>query len=228
MSTIPPLGPLFSNGDEVVGTRGVCRLANAAAAVNSPTDVFDKPPSPTNLMSNSEDNLKLIVNTVAAICMSSSAAFAFTFPSLDGGKIDLNVWKGRPVLVVNTASLCGFTYQYDGLQALYDRYRKVGLVVLGVPSGDFSQELASEGAVKEFCEVNFSLDIPLTEITHIKGAGAHPFYKSVKAQTGFVPRWNFNKVLLDRDGKVVATFGSNTKPMSRQITSRIERLLAGS
>lgn len=169
--------------------------------------------------------MKLILTTLTTLWLSANAAFAFTFPSLDGGKIDLDAWQGRPVLVVNTASLCGFTYQYDGLQALYERYSDAGLVVLGVPSDDFSQELANGDQVKEFCAVNFNLTIPLTEITSVKGAKAHPFYKSVKAETGFVPRWNFNKVLLDGDGNVVATFGSNTKPLSRQITSQIEKLL---
>lgn len=172
--------------------------------------------------------MKRVQTAILALLASASSALAFTFPSLDGGQIDLDAWKGQPVLVVNTASLCGYTYQYDGLQALYDRYRDQGLVVLGVPSDDFSQELANEDKVKEFCEVNFNLDIPLTAITPIKGKQAHPFYKAVKAQTGFVPRWNFNKVLLDGSGAVVATFGSNTKPMSRKITGPIEKLLAGS
>ena len=148
-----------------------------------------------------------------------------TFPSIDGGTLALEDWRGQPVLVVNTASRCGFTPQFDGLQELYDTYRDRGLVVLAVPSDDFRQELASAEAVKEFCAVNFNLTLPMTDITPVTGAKAHPFYKWVAAQTGFVPQWNFNKVLIGPDGAVVASWGSVTRPMSRPIVSQIEALL---
>ena len=147
------------------------------------------------------------------------------FPSIDGGNIALSDFAGRPVLVVNTASQCGFTYQYDGLQALYDRYKDRGLVVLAVPSDDFNQELASAAEVKEFCEINFNLDLPMTDLTHVRGTRAHDFYKDVREQTGFSPRWNFNKVLLGPDGNVVQTWGSNAKPDSGAIPQAIEALL---
>lgn len=147
------------------------------------------------------------------------------FPSIDGGTVSLEDWRGRPVLVVNTASQCGFTYQYDGLQAIYDRYRDRGLVVLAVPSDDFRQELDSAEAVKEFCELNFGLTFPMTDITHVRGDAAHPFYKELKAETGFEPKWNFNKVLLGPDGGVVATWGSATRPEARAVTREIERYL---
>lgn len=148
-----------------------------------------------------------------------------TFASIDGGTLSLEEWRGRPVLVVNTASRCGFTGQYENLQALYDRYRDRGLVVLAVPSNDFRQELASAEEVKEFCELTYGIDLPMTDITPVRGDGAHPFYQAVKAETGFVPRWNFNKVLLGPDGEVVETWGSMTKPDSRRVTRRIEALL---
>lgn len=147
------------------------------------------------------------------------------FPSIDGGTLNLGDWAGQPVLVVNTASQCGFTGQYDGLQALYDTYRDAGLVVLAVPSDDFRQELGSAEEIKEFCELNFALDLPMTDITHVKGAKAHPFYREVAAETGFTPRWNFNKVLIGPDGAVVDTWGSSTKPQSAPITQAIETLL---
>lgn len=153
-------------------------------------------------------------------------AGAFEFASIDGGALDLDDWRGRPVLVVNTASLCGFTPQYDGLQALYDRYRDAGLVVLAVPSDDFRQELASGDEVKEFCALNFSLTMPMAEITHVKGARAHPFYRWLADSEGFVPSWNFNKVLLAPDGTVAATWGARTEPTSKAITGPIEALLA--
>jgi glutathione peroxidase len=172
--------------------------------------------------------MRTLFSLAATALLQASAAFAFTFPNIDGGEIDLEDWKGRPVLVANTASLCAFTPQYDDLQALYDTYKDKGLIVLAVPSDDFKQELASADQVKEFCAVNFGLDLPMTGVTHVRGSKAHPFYKDVKAQTGFTPRWNFNKVLLDGSGKVVATFGSGTKPMSRSIRNRIDAILAGS
>ncbi|MFU8778053.1 MAG: glutathione peroxidase [Roseovarius sp.] len=146
------------------------------------------------------------------------------FGNIDGGEIRLSDWAGQPVLVVNTASRCGFTPQYDGLQALYDQYRERGLIVLAVPSDDFRQELSSEAAVKEFCEVNFGLDIPMTTITSVRGDAVHPFYASVLAETGFVPTWNFNKVLITPDGRVAGTWGSTTRPTSGQITKIIEAM----
>lgn len=144
------------------------------------------------------------------------------FPSIDGGDIALRDFAGRPVLVVNTASQCGFTYQYDGLQALHDRYTERGLVVLAVPSDDFNQELGSAAEIKEFCEVNFNLTLPMADVSHVRGSRAHPFYKDVKAQTGFTPRWNFNKVLIGKDGNVVQTWGSGARPDSGVILRAIE------
>lgn len=150
----------------------------------------------------------------------------FQFRSIDGGTYDSSAWAGQPVLIANTASMCAYTPQYDALQALYDTYRGRGLVVLAVPSNDFRQELADEEAVKEFCAVNFDLDLPMTEITSVRGPQAHPFYAWLSQTEGFVPRWNFNKVLLAPDGTVAATFGSADDPMSPAIRTRIEALLA--
>lgn len=149
------------------------------------------------------------------------AAPTFTFDSIDGGALDLSEWRGKPVLVVNTASRCAYTRQYDGLQALYDAHRDDGLVVLAVPSNDFRQELASDDAVKDFCEVNFGLDMPMTTITSVRGDSAHPFYQWVRDQAGFEPAWNFNKVLIAPDGSVAATFGSNARPQSKQIAAAL-------
>ena len=148
------------------------------------------------------------------------------FGNIDGGELRISDWEGRPVLVVNTASRCGFTPQYEGLQALYDAYRDRGLVVLAVPSNDFRQELASEEAVKEFCEVNFGLDVPMTTITSVRGSSAHPFYTSLARDAGFQPSWNFNKVLLTPEGEVAGTWGSMTRPMSQAITGKVEALVS--
>ncbi len=148
------------------------------------------------------------------------------FSSIDGGLLDPEAWRGKAVLVVNTASQCGFTDQYEGLQVLYDRYRDAGLVVVAVPSDDFNQELESAAEVKEFCELTYGLDMPMADITHVKGRKAHPFYAAVRADTGFVPRWNFNKVLVGRDGAVVGTWDQRARPLSRKIVAAVEAELA--
>lgn len=147
------------------------------------------------------------------------------FPSIDGGSLSMEDWRGRPVLVVNTASQCGFTGQYAGLQNLWETYQDAGLVVLAIPSDDFNQELATAAEVKEFCALNYDLTLPMTDILHVKGTQAHPFYKAVKAETGFEPAWNFNKVLVAPDGSVAATFGSAVKPDSARMKREIEALL---
>ncbi|NNK78886.1 MAG: glutathione peroxidase [Litoreibacter sp.] len=167
--------------------------------------------------------------TLIAACIglagSAGLALSFTFENIDGGEIDLTEYRGQPVLVVNTASLCGFTQQYEGLQQLYDTYRNAGLVVLAVPSDDFRQELGTESEVKEFCALNYELDLPMTGITDVKGRDAHPFYAWVRKEEGFIPGWNFNKILLGPDGFVVETYGSTTKPMSKRIRREVEALL---
>ena len=147
------------------------------------------------------------------------------FYSIDGGTLSLSQWSGQPILVVNTASRCGFTKQYGGLQALYDKYRDRGLVVLAVPSNDFKQELSSDEKVKEFCEVQFGIDLPMTTITHVKGPDAHAFYKSLKREENYVPKWNFSKVLIGPDGNTIATYESRVLPNSSEIQNDIEVLL---
>ncbi len=156
-----------------------------------------------------------------------SAPVSGVFQSIDGGTLDLSSYRGGPVLVVNTASLCGFTGQYEDMQILYETYRDKGLTVVAVPSNDFSQELNSAAEVKDFCEVRFDLDMPLADITPVTGQSAHPFFLAVAKETGFVPRWNFNKILLSPSGEVVGTWGSLTKPMSNAIRTAVEAQLKG-
>ena len=165
---------------------------------------------------------------IISICVgvaTMSNASQFIFRSADGGLINLEDLKGKPVLVVNTASRCGFTGQLETLQKLSDIYESDGLTVLAVPSNDFNQELASIDAVKEFCTINYNLTLPMTEITSVRGRNAHPFFKWVKDTTGFSPKWNFNKILIGPSGEVVQTFRSLTRPTSGAITSEIEKLL---
>jgi glutathione peroxidase len=149
----------------------------------------------------------------------------FSFASIDGGRYDMEDWRGQPVLVVNTASLCAYTSQYDALQVLHEEYGPDGLVVLAVPSADFRQELDSEAEVAEFCELNFDLTLPMTTITSVRGPDAHPFYRWLRRSYGFEPGWNFNKVLLDGAGRFVQSFGSNTRPTGRRMRREIEALL---
>ena len=155
----------------------------------------------------------------------SAGAAEFSFESIEGGDLSLSDFKGNPVLIVNTASRCGFTPQYDGLQTVYDKYRDKGLTVLAIPSNDFKQELAEDQKVKQFCKINFNLNLPMTTITHVKGPNAHPFFKWIKNEYGFVPSWNFNKILLNQDGQMVASFGSVARPTGWRITKSIEALL---
>lgn len=161
------------------------------------------------------------------LIMGASQAMAeqdFVFKDIDGGDIRLSDYRGGPLLVVNTASRCGFTYQYEGLQALYDDYKDKGLTVLAVPSNAFRQELSSNDAVKDFCEVNYGLTIPMTEVTVIKGADAHPFFQWLRKEHRFTPRWNFNKVLLDGEGALVETYGSGDRP-GTQISRDVAKLV---
>ncbi len=155
-------------------------------------------------------------------------AHDFGFPGISGGIVRLADYAGRPVLVVNTASKCGFTYQYDALQALYDRYRDRGFVLVGVPSDDFGgQELATEAEVKHFCEMNFAIDFPMTSITPVRGKSAHPFYVWARNTLGAAnaPRWNFHKYLVGPDGRLVGAFGTSTEPNAPEVTAAIEALL---
>lgn len=147
------------------------------------------------------------------------------FPAISGPEINTRQWRNKPFLVVNTASKCGFTKQYAELQKLYDKYKAEGFGLVAVPSDDFNQELASDDQVMSFCSINYGLNIPMSSKLSVKGPSAHEFYKEVKANIGFVPKWNFNKVLIGADGQVVDVWGSMTKPTSPKITKLIEKEL---
>lgn len=150
-----------------------------------------------------------------------------SFRAIEGGEIALDDYAGRPVLVVNTASLCAFTPQLEGLQALWERHREDGLVVLAVPSDDFRQELGSDAEVSEFCETGYGLTLPMAAITPVTGRDAHPFYAWLREEAGFEPRWNFDKVLIGPDGEVAGTWRSATRPDSPALVGAVEALLPG-
>ena len=147
--------------------------------------------------------------------------------SISGEIINFGDFKDKVVLVVNTASYCGFTKQYEDLQDLWDKYNKKGLIVLGVPSNSFNQEKKKNSEVKEFCEVNFNITFPLSVITEVKGNNAHELFKWAKSNHGSsaVPKWNFHKILINKEGKIEDTFSSFTKPLSNKIVNKIESIL---
>ena len=147
--------------------------------------------------------------------------------SISGEIIDFSKYKDKAVLVVNTASYCGFTKQYEGLQKLWEKYESKGLIVLGIPSDSFNQEKKSNKEVKEFCEVNFDITFPLTTITDVKGENAHEIFKWAKDNYGksAIPKWNFYKILINKEGKIEDTFSSLTKPTSQKIIQKIEKTL---
>ena len=153
--------------------------------------------------------------------------YDFKIESITGEIIDLNEFKNKVVLITNTASYCGFTKQYSDLQKLWQKYKEEGLIVLGVPSNSFNQEKSNEKDVKDFCEVNFNINFPMTKITEVKGDNAHEIFKWAKKNYGksAVPKWNFHKILINKKGKIEDTFASFTNPMSNKITSKIEGLL---
>jgi glutathione peroxidase len=160
----------------------------------------------------------------AALMLAAAAparrAYDFRFPAIEGGEIDLAAWQGKPLLVVNTASFCGFAPQFAALQKLHEAYAPRGLLLLGVPSNDFNQEAANNAAVKAFCDAEFGVDFPMAAISHVKGPEAHPFFAWAGA-----PRWNFFKYLVGRDGRLVQTWPSQVEPGSLEVTRAVETAL---
>jgi glutathione peroxidase len=158
----------------------------------------------------------------------ATSAFDFDFESLMGGALPLRDFAGRPMIIVNTASKCGFTPQYKALEAVWRQHRDQGLVVLGVPSNDFGlQEPGSSDEIASFCEINYGVDFPMAAKVHVRGAAAHPLFQWLGAKGGFLskPRWNFYKYLIGRDGQLKTWFGSITKPNSAKFSKAVERLL---
>jgi glutathione peroxidase len=169
----------------------------------------------------------LVALTAAAPAPKS--AHQFTMKTIDGKPMPLAQYKGKVVLLVNTASMCGFTPQYEGLQALHDAYKAKGFTVVGVPSGDFGdQEYGSNAQVKDFCESKFGIKFPMAEKAVVKGEGAIPVYKWAADTLGAdkAPKWNFHKYLIGKDGKLIAAFPSKITPMSPEVTAAVNAALA--
>ena len=156
------------------------------------------------------------------------SAYDYSFRKIDGGDLPLEQWRGKPVLVVNTASECGFTPQYSELQKLHEKYGPKGLVVLGVPSNDFGgQEPGDASAIERFCTSRFQVDFPMAAKQRVLGPQAHPFYRWIGETLGegAVPRWNFHKFLIGPDGALVDGWPSGVKPQDPKIVAAIEPLL---
>ena len=167
----------------------------------------------------------------SASAMAETTAHAFTLTGIDGKPLPLSQLKGKPVLVVNTASECGYTPQYEELEALWQAYKGKGLVVIGVPSNDFGgQEPGTASEIATFCKINYGVTFPLADKTVVKGDKADPFYKWAGEQAGMMgrPKWNFHKYLIGADGRFIDWFSTPTKPMGPKIRAAVEKALSGS
>ena len=163
-----------------------------------------------------------------AISDDSKNFFDFNITSINGDNLDLSNFKGKTILLVNVASNCGFTKQYDDLQKLYDNFKDKGFIVIGVPTNQFGgQEPGTESDIKKFCETNFNITFPMTSKYDVKGNTAHEIYVWAKETFGksTVPKWNFHKILINNKGKVEDTYASFTKPMSKKIINKLKQIL---
>ncbi len=182
-------------------------------------------------MADAHASRRRILLLAAALAMTGGAAAAETvfdhrLDSLDGGPLDLGQFRGRPMLVVNTASFCGFTPQYRGLEALHRRFGPRGLVVLGAPSNDFNQESNDPQAIRQFCEATYDVQFPMTMPLQVRGPAAHPLFAFLAARGGGAPGWNFHKYLVARDGRRVQGFGTRVAPEDPALVAAIEAALA--
>src|SRR5574343_1894530 len=176
----------------------------------------------------------LALAALVSACL-AGPAYAVTCPPLlnhsltslqDGKPMPLCQYAGKVILAVNTASYCGYTSQYDGLEKLYARLKDRGLVVLGFPSNDFGeQEPGSDKEIADFCRLTYGVEFPMASKTVVKGKGANPFYRQLAERTGSTPKWNFHKYLINRDGTQVVAYTSFTKPEDKDLLKKIDEFL---
>jgi len=154
-------------------------------------------------------------------------AYDFKFKDLDGSNLNLKEYQNKVIVIVNVASQCGFTKQYEDMQKIWEEYQNKGLVMIGVPSNDFKQEAGTNEEIKNFCESKFGITFPMTEKVSVKGKNAHPFYLWAKENFGnsAIPKWNFHKIIINRSGKIDTTFSSLTSPSSKKFLKAINNLL---
>ena len=169
----------------------------------------------------------LLTMSATSVNASCPALLNQQFETLQGKKANFCQYAGKVVLVVNTASYCGFTKQYEGLQELHDKYQAKGLVVVGFPANDFGkQEPGSNAEVADFCERTYKVKFPMMAKTSVVEGSANPLYEALAKATGQRPKWNFHKYLIDRDGKPAGNFGSRVDPLAAEVTAKVEKLLA--
>jgi len=161
------------------------------------------------------------------IAENSGVAYDYSFNAIDGGQIKLSDYKDKVIIIVNVASRCGYTPQYEDLQTLYSDYKNKDVVVIGVPTNNFKQEPGTNDQIKDFCETNFGISFPMTEKIDVIGKNSHPFYKWAKKDFGMgaIPKWNFHKIVIGKEGKIEDTFASFTKPTSKKFIRLIEKLI---
>jgi len=167
----------------------------------------------------------LLLLSTQALAQACSGLLNHSYTSLQGKPVNLCDFAGRPILVVNTASKCGYTPQFEKLEALHKRYQGRGLVVLGFPSNDFNQELATNQEIAQFCKLTYFVEFPMIEKGSVSGPGANVFFKQLAAASGASPQWNFHKYLIAPDGKTVHSFGTRVEPDSREVMGKLLPML---
>ncbi len=169
----------------------------------------------------------LLASPLLMAAAPAPTVFDFTLEALEGGTLDLAAFRGRALMVVNTASFCGFTPQYAALQRLHDRFEARGFAVLGVPSNDFRQESTDNARIRQFCDTMFGITFPMAALTRVRGEGAHPLFAWLARSAGGPPRWNFHKFLVARDGRSVRAFPTATEPEAPVLVRALEAALEG-
>jgi len=153
------------------------------------------------------------------------SAYDFAFIDIDGKNLPLGQFKGKPLLIFNSASKCGFTSQYTGLQKIHETYKNKGLIVIGIPSDNFNQEPGNEEDIKKFCMVNFNINFYLTKKNNVVGSEAHPFFKWIDKNYNAKPKWNFFKFVIDKNGKLDSHYSSMTAPSSKKLISALDKVI---
>ena len=166
-----------------------------------------------------------MIIATSTITNASNNVYKHSFIDIEGNELNLNHFQGKPILLVNTASKCGFTPQYGDLQKLFQKYKDTDLIFIATPSNDFKQELSTEEEVKKFCLINYGISFNVTEIVNLSGADIHPLFKWLENDYKKKPKWNFYKYLFDREGLLVNSWSSMTKPTSFRIKNAIKRVL---
>ena len=169
--------------------------------------------------------LVIFLLTSNKLMAKTSTLYDFNFLDIDGNLVELSFFKGKPLLLVNTASRCGFTPQYEGLQKLFSKYRKTDLTIIATTSNSFNQEFEDTEDIKKICLINYNIGFITSSPIEVKGEKSHEIYKWIKNEYDQSPKWNFYKYLFNRDGKLVKSWGSITKPDSKKITKKIDELI---